>query len=284
MRVLVTGLDGFTGQYVEKALLSAGHEALGLAADLLDKTALEAEISVKRPDAVIHLAAIAFVAHGDADAFYQVNLMGTRHLLSALAEYVPEVRKVLLASSANVYGNTEGVMTELTAPAPANDYAVSKLAMEYMAKLWLPKLPIFIVRPFNYTGVRQAENFLIPKIVSHFKRKAEMIELGNLDVWRDFGDVRAIADAYVQLLDKAPVGETFNICSGRLYALRDVIDLCQKLTDHTISVHVNPDFIRANEVKRLSGDATKLKVLLPDWQMPELSDTLEWMLDGAERF
>lgn len=278
MRVLVTGLDGFTGQYVEKALLKAGHEVIGLSANLLDIDSLAEEISSKQPEAVIHLAAIAFVAHGNVDELYQVNLIGTRHLLNALAQHAPNIKKVIIASSANVYGNTEGILDESATPAPANDYAVSKLAMEYMVQLWHEKLPILLVRPFNYTGVGQAENFLIPKIVSHFKQKAKSIELGNLEVWRDFGDVRSVADAYVQLLEKAPIGETINLCSGKLYALREIIDMCQLLTGHSMSVVVNPDFVRANEVKRLCGDNTKLKTFLPGWQMPELKETLEWML------
>lgn len=278
MHVLVTGLDGFTGQYVEKALLAAGHQVSGLTADLLDAKAVSEEVAHIEPDTVIHLAAIAFVAHGDADAFYQVNVIGTRHLLEAISEHVPNVKKVLLASSANVYGSHEGVMTEETPPSPSNDYAVSKLSMEFMAKLWSSKLPIVIARPFNYTGVGQAENFLIPKIVSHFRQRAQVIELGNIDVWRDFGDVRLVADAYLKLLEKAPAGEVFNVCSGNLYALRDVLEICSDLTGHQIEIKVNPGFVRANEVKRLSGDASKLKSLLPDWEMPELTDTLEWML------
>ncbi|MDO8828405.1 NAD-dependent epimerase/dehydratase family protein [Methylophaga sp.] len=278
MRVLVTGLDGFTGQYVEKALQNARHEVIGLTADLLDSKAVEFEIADKKPEAVIHLAAIAFVAHGDVDAIYQVNVLGTRNLLLALSKNAPDVNKVLLASSANIYGNTEGVMNESMLPAPANDYAVSKLAMEYMARLWLPKLPIVITRPFNYTGVGQSDNFLIPKIVSHFRQKTTDIELGNLDVWREFGDVRAVAKAYVKLLESAPVGEVFNICSGQLYALRDVIDLCQKITGQQITVKVNPAFVRSNEVKRLCGDGAKLHRVINDWQMPSLEETLGWML------
>jgi len=278
MHVLVTGLDGFTGHYVEKALLASGHRVSGLSVDLLDSHAVSEEVSRLKPDAVIHLAAIAFVAYGDADAFYQVNVIGTRHLLEAVANHVPDVKKVLLASSANVYGSHEGVMTEKTPPSPANDYAVSKLSMELMAKLWTQKLPIVIARPYNYTGVGQSDNFLIPKIVSHFRQCADVIELGNLDVWRDFGDVRLVADAYLQLLERAPAGEVFNVCSGNLYALSDVVDICTNLSGHQIEIKINPDFVRSNEVKRLSGDASKLKRVLKNWEMPPLAETLEWML------
>lgn len=283
MHVLVTGLDGFTGQYVERALVAAGHEVSGLSKDLLDARAVSAEVAELKPQAIIHLAAMAFVAYGDADAFYHVNLIGTRHLLEALAEHVPDVKKVLLASSANVYGTSEGIMTEKTFPSPANDYAVSKLAMEFMAKLWQNKLPIVIARPFNYTGVGQDENFLIPKIVTHFKRKATKIELGNLDVWRDFGDVRSVAEAYLGLIEKAQSGETYNICSGNPVALREVISMCEQITGLELEVKVNPEFVRANEVVSLSGDASRLKTLLPEWKMSPLRETLSWMLSEQER-
>lgn len=279
MRVLVTGLDGFTGQYVQSALINQGHEVEGLTCNLLDVPGLNAEIKLKQPEVVIHLAAIAFVGHGDANAFYQVNLIGTRHLLEALASHAQSLKAVLLASSANVYGNShEGMLTENSAPNPANDYAVSKLAMEYMAKLWLKALPLFIVRPFNYTGVGQSLDFLIPKIVNHFKSKALTIELGNLDVWRDFSDVRFVANAYAQLVNAPPIGQVVNICSGTTHSLRDVLQLCGAISGHALDVRINPAFVRANEVKVLCGDASRLKAIIGDVGMYPLEDTLRWML------
>ncbi|BBR59513.1 MULTISPECIES: GDP-mannose 4,6-dehydratase [Enterobacteriaceae] len=291
-RALVTGINGFTGRYVAAELSAAGYRVFGLGTasdsqpdcyqvDLMDASNLKKIVNQIQPNVVVHLAAIAYVGHGDADAFYNVNLLGTRNLLQALSECTSTIDSILLASSANVYGNsTTGQLPETTVANPANDYAVSKLAMEYMAKLWIDKLPIFITRPFNYTGVGQAENFLLPKIVKHFKEKAATIELGNIDVWRDFTDVRALSSAYVKLLEIKPHAEVINICSGRTYSLRKTIELCEKITGHHINVQVNPNFVRANEVKTLSGDTTKLKSFIPDWNVPPLEETLRWMLEN----
>ncbi|WP_165431103.1 GDP-mannose 4,6-dehydratase [Atlantibacter hermannii] len=291
-RALVTGINGFTGRYVAAELSAAGYRVYGLGSapsdeadffhvDLLDTVQLTEVVKRINPDVAIHLAAIAFVGHGDAKAIYDVNVVGTRNLLQALSECEHPLEAVLLASSANIYGNsTEGQLSETTPPNPANDYAVSKLAMEYMAKIWLDKLPIFITRPFNYTGVGQADNFLLPKIVKHYKEKSPTIELGNIDVWRDFTDVRALSKAYVELIKAQPRGEIVNICSGRTYSLRKVVELCEKITGHHLEIRVNPAFIRANEVKTLCGDPAKLRSLIPEWEVPALEETLRWMLDN----
>lgn len=282
MKVLVTGLrDSFTGPYVQTELESQGHSAIAFSSDLTNPEAVSNEIKQVQPEAVIHLAGIAFVGHGNANAFYEVNLIGTRNLVTALAQHCPDVRSVLLVSSANIYGNrSEGILGEETSPNPANDYAISKWAMEKAAGLWLDKIPLFIVRPFNYTGVGQNPLFVIPKIVDHFKQRKPAIELGNLDVWREFGDVRAVAAIYTKLLEQSPVGETFNICTGREYSLREVIALCENITGHSIEVQVNPKFVRANEVKVLKGDNSLLRKAIGDWKNYTLEETLKWMLQA----
>lgn len=291
-RCLITGILGFTGTYVERELREAGYEVFGLAssaassrlpehvlaADLTDLQAVRRVVDAVKPDVVVHLAAIAFVAHGDVDTVYRTNVVGTRNLLQALSEAEVAPRAVLLASSANIYGNVDSdAIGENTRPLPENDYAVSKLAMEYMARLWQSKLPITIVRPFNYTGVGQSLNFLIPKIVDHFRRRAPVIELGNLDVARDFSDVRVVAAAYRRLLERPAAGEVFNICSGRAHALADVITLLQDQAGYKIEVKVNPLFARANEVKRLCGDNTRLLSTVGELPDITLADTLKWM-------
>jgi len=289
-RALITGLRGFTGYYMARELSAAGYEVYGtvlpgestgpdiFAVDLLDRSSVAAAVEQVRPDVVVHLAAIAFVAHNDADQMYRVNVVGTRNLLEALAGGSHKPSSVLLASSANIYGNARvPVIDESVAPNPANDYAVSKLAMEYMARLWMDKLPIVIARPFNYTGVGQTENFLLPKIVSHFRKEARRIELGNLAIARDFSDVRTVARSYRRLLAAAPSGEAFNVCSGQPHSLESLIDMMSEIAGYRIEVHVNPAFVRANEVLTLTGSNAKLAGVIGRIAPTPLLDTLRWM-------
>ncbi|HEV7815684.1 MAG TPA: NAD-dependent epimerase/dehydratase family protein [Janthinobacterium sp.] len=291
-RALVTGLQGFTGRYMARELEEAGYRVFGTAlsdepdapnvsqADLLDRDAMAALVQRVQPDVVVHLAGIAFVAHANAEQIYRVNVVGTRNLLEALAGLERKPSAVLLASSANIYGNADAdPIGEEVMPAPANDYAVSKLAMEYMARLWFERLPVILARPFNYTGVGQHENFLLPKIVSHFRRGAREIELGNLNVARDFSDVRVVASSYRRLLAAAPAaaGQAFNVCSGTGYSLGEVLALMAAIAGYRIGVRVNPAFMRGNEVARLVGSNAKLAGVIGALAPPPLEQTLRWM-------
>ncbi len=150
--------------------------------------------------------------------------------------------------------------------------------MEHMARLWNDRLPIIIARPFNYTGRGQAEHFLLPKIVSHFRRNERRIELGNLDVARDFSDVRVVAFAYRKLIELAPAGETFNVCSGVAHRLDEVLLMMSEIAGYTIDVTVNPAFCRGNEIKTLVGNNTKLTRLIGESRHISLSETLRWMM------
>lgn len=296
-RVLVTGASGFTGRYMVAELRSQGCHVIALGgqrggvdadqhveADLRDPAALDSAVTVAQADMVVHLAALAFVGHGQVEEFYAVNLLGTRNLLAALERAARPPERILVASSANIYGNSSaGVLDESTPPAPINDYAVSKLAMEHVAGLWRGRLPITITRPFNYTGVGQAEQFLVPKIVSHFARRESVMELGNIEVSRDFGDVRAVVSAYRQLLQVPAEGQVVNVCSGRGHTLIEIVEMCAALTGHQLEVRVNPAFVRPNEVKVLLGSNERLRGLIGDWQVPALERTLAWMLDAATR-
>ncbi len=290
--MLLTGARGFTGKYVREELERAGYTVVGAIVGAaagphevtLDITAPDncrRVMEKVRPDYLVHLAAISFVQHADAEAFYRVNVIGTLNLLQAIADAGLSPRCVLVASSANIYGNARAdQITEVQPPQPVNHYAVSKLAMEHMVRTWSDRMPIVLTRPFNYTGVGQEPHFLIPKIVSHFVQRAPVIELGNLDVERDFSDVRMVANAYRRLIEEAPAGEVFNICSGRGHTLGGVLDMMSAIAGYAIDVRVNPAFTRANEVKRLVGSAEKLQKAVGQVATYPLESTLDWMYNA----
>ncbi len=283
MRILLTGATGFTGRHFVQAAVVAGHQVVPLRARLSDQASVQQEIAAVLPEAVVHLAAISFVGHTDEAAFYAVNTVGTTHLLAALATLPRKPAKVLIASSANVYGNCpHSPIDETQPPAPVNHYAMSKLAMEYLARTYLDRLPIVITRPFNYTGPGQALSFVIPKLVDCHARRLPVVELGNLQVEREFNDVRMVCDAYLTLLSCGQAGEIYNVCSGRPYTLQQVMTILAELTGHQPEVRVNPALVRTNEVYRLCGSAAKLQHLYEHagkvWWQPDLRETLAWML------
>jgi len=285
LKILLTGADGFTGRPFAEMARTAGHDVVPLQSDLLDPEGIACEVLAMAPDAVVHLAAISFVGHADQHAFYAVNVVGTTNLLDAVAQLPRTPQCVLIASSANVYGNNaHSPLTEEEAPAPVNHYATSKLAMEYLARTYDRRLPLVIARPFNYIGPGQNDSFVVPKLAMHFAAKAPRIELGNLDVEREFNDVQMVCDAYLHLLSYGERGAIYNICSGQPYTLRHLIETFGSLTGHRPQIDVNPAFVRANEVHRLCGSPRKLNALLAKHGVrlnaPPLEDTLQRMLEN----
>lgn len=286
MKILLTGADGFTGQPFAEQARAAGHEVVPLLADLTDREAVQQQVLQCAPEWVVHLAAISFVGHADDNAFYAVNVVGTTNLLSALVALPKRPSQVLLASSANIYGNCESSpITEDQPPSPLNHYAMSKLAMEHMARTYAHRLPLVVTRPFNYTGPGQSLNFVIPKLADHFARRASSVSLGNLQVEREFNDVQMVCSAYLQLLQHGEPGQTYNVCSGHPYTLQFVIDALARITGHTIKVEVNPAFVRANELHRLCGNPAKLQARLAaqggQLHNPPLQETLRRMLGAV---
>jgi len=292
--ILLTGASGFTGKAVSQALLTKGYKVIELnsrngavegqlACDLNDREGLFSALDGLEVDRVIHLAAIAFVGSADIQEFYRTNVVGTCNLLDALAAAKHRPRQIILASSANVYGVPASAqpLPETSPLLPVNHYACSKLAMEHMARTYQDQLPVTITRPFNYTGVGQADHFLIPKIVSHFANKAEFIELGNLDVSRDFTGIDDVVSAYLALIEHDIQGETFNISSGVCVSLSDIVQALIELSGHQLEVRSNPDFVRSNEIKSLCGDSGKLQ-RMTGWKITQpIRNVLGDMLNAA---
>lgn len=279
-RVLITGLSGFTGRHLASHLTEQGYSVFGLNADLRDKDAVFSEVKIAEPDYVVHLAAISFAAESNVDKIYSVNVLGTLNLLDALINVGRTVRRVVLASSATVYGNQKSsVLREGACPAPINHYGCSKLVMEHLSRSYAGKLDILIARPFNYTGVGHAENFLIPKIISAYRSGKAAIELGNLHVAREFNDIRDVCAVYERLLrlNVAPADNVVNICSGRAVKLLDVIGMMDVIAGYEIGVRVNPIFVRDNEIGILKGSVERLEHLVNYDFKYSIQDTLKWM-------
>lgn len=292
--LLVTGGGGFTGKHLCQAAINDGMvvHVLGRSVDLVDvyshdvdirdASALNKVIDIIDPDRVAHLAAISHVTQGSPSAYYEVNVIGTLNLLGALARSAPRIRSVLIASSAQVYGQPDvSLIDEQEAPRPINHYGASKLAMEHLSRTFADRLPINIVRPFNYTGAGQSTDFLVPKIVAHFAHQRAAIELGNLDIYREMNDVSAVVAAYLKILNSGIRDEIFNICSGVGHSPRQIIAELTKLTGHQIEVTVNPAFVRANEQKTLVGSDAHLASVVGKLDNPKLSNTLTKMLEAA---
>ena len=287
-RILVTGASGFTGRYVLLSLKRAGFEPLVLNSNLCDDVSLSAEVASIKPEAVIHLAGIAYVGYGNLTDFYRVNVIGTLNLLQALEATHSIIGPVVLASSANVYGNSyqDEAIKEYFEPNPINDYAVSKLSMEKMASLWKDRLPITVVRPFNYTGIGQSPSYVVPKIIDTFRHRKPEICLGNVSVWRDFSDVRDISRWYTEIIKKNIVNHTINFCSGKIISLKEIIRICEQITKYKIKLNVDTKLQRKNELVQLQGDRALLQSLLgPESnQIYTIEDTINWMLCNKSFF
>lgn len=279
-RLLVTGANGFTGRHLIAAAQQSGYVVSPLRSDLTKVEDIDRELQSVDPTHVVHLAAISSVSHTDQEEFYRVNLIGTLNLLHAIRKLCFRPDKILLASSANVYGNARaGRISELVAPRPTNHYAMSKLAMELMTANFVEELPLVTLRPFNYTGRGHDTRFVIPKIIECFKTNQPKIELGNLEVYREYNDVRMVCKAFLRLLQMGQIGETYNICTGKGYSLVDVISRVERMAGRSIEVQVNPQFARPNEVKTLIGDPTKLESTIGELDKYSLDNTLKWMFD-----
>lgn len=292
MRVLVTGLAGFTGWHLAATLRTAGYDVAGLGKDpsaivpdylptALDETAkISAWLRDLRPTHLIHLAALSHVV-GDPLEFYRVNVLGTESLLEAIVDAGIAPEKIVIASSANIYGNaTETPITESAAIRPMNHYGISKAAMELMLERWHNRLPIIVTRPFNYTGPGQSEQFVYAKIVAAFRRRESVITLGNIQVSRDLSDVRYVCDVYRRLLECRDHDIAVNICSGNSVSIYQAIDIMAEIAGYRPEIEIDPALVRPDEIITLSGDTSRLRQMLGDITPVEITRTLRDMYEA----
>jgi nucleoside-diphosphate-sugar epimerase len=292
-RVLVTGGTGFTGRLLLELLrengyevVSLGHDAIETDAfnvDLCDFSRLVAILSEVRPAVIIHLAGVAAPSHGKIDEIYKANVVGTANLFSSLVATKLRPRLVVIASSAQVYatGNKDSPLREDSPLAPRSHYAVSKRATEEIAGLYSDHFHVIIARPFNYTGPGQSQSFLVPKIVQHYAERRHEIRVGDLDLFRDFSDVRRPVEAYSRLISMSIAPTTVNICSGRTIHLAEIFKTMEEISGHSAKIVVDQSLFRVEEPRLIVGSASYLESLIGLLPNPEFRETLLRMYNSC---
>ena len=281
MRVLVTGGNGFVGGFAIEALRARGDEvfAAGRGAtdmmplDLGDSLNLRGVIDIAQADAVVHLAAQAFVPQSIADPLetFDVNAMGTARLLEAIraARDAGGISpRVLIISTAEVYGAQSPnafPLKETASLHPANPYAASKVAAEAyaLAAARTYGLDVMVARSFNHIGPGQDERFAVSSFAMQLARIARggpsELLVGELSAERDFLDVRDVVAAYLALLDRGERGEIYNVCSGSAISIRDVLRRLVTTARVAVEIREDPARMRPSDTPLFVGDGTKLR-------------------------
>ncbi len=298
MRILITGIRGFVGSYLAPLLESAGHEVLGLTvpgeapwpngaeADLRDRDKVSAALASLSPDAVVHLAAQSHVGPSwkNPELSFEVNTLGTLHLLDACrALHKPPL--FLHVSTGEVYGQVRPQdlpLDESSPLRPVSPYAVSKTSADLLAFQYFASygLPVIRVRPFNHTGPRRPPSFALSEwarslALINAGAQEPVLSVGNLEVRRDFLDVRDVARAYQLLLEKGTPGELYVLGRGVGYWLKDLLRELIEISSAVVEVTQDPKRLRPADVPLLVANPSKLKATT-GWapQIP-MSRTLE---------
>jgi GDP-4-dehydro-6-deoxy-D-mannose reductase len=311
---LITGAGGFAGSHLADLLVAQGfevHAALAPAQNAENISHLKRQVRIVRfdlrnpgkvrqvideirPNVIFHLAAFSSVGQSfeHERLTYEINFLGTLNLFEAAAgkQTLKRLSKVVVVSSADVYGAftpRNQSLTEETTLAPISPYGVSKAAMERLAQYHIRRygIPITIVRPFNHTGPRQSDIFVLPGFA---KQIAGIIELGRkpllrvgaLSVKRDFSDVRDIVAGYALAAEKGKPGEVYQLCSGRAVKIEAALKALIRLSGRKITTQVDPARLRPADIPVLRGDnskATKELGYAPRYTLQTtLADTLAY--------
>ncbi|MBH21729.1 MAG: epimerase [Rhodobiaceae bacterium] len=279
-KVLITGIEGFTGYHLKKHLDEYGFKPIGLQGDILDTESVFSQISKIKPNYIIHLAGISYAANDDIVSIYNTNIKGTLNILDAVKNVKQIPKKIILASSATIYGDSKNLINEETKVKPINHYGCSKLSMEFLSQTYFNDMPIIISRPFNYSGLYHDKRFLIPKIIHAYKNNLAEVELGNLNISREFNDIRDVVNIYRLLLDSNAYSDTINICSGKSVKLLQLISKMNHISKHNIKVVMNKNFIRKSDIDDLSGDPSKLQSTINYSFKYKIQETLRWMYEN----
>jgi GDP-4-dehydro-6-deoxy-D-mannose reductase len=303
--ILVTGGTGFAGSHLIQELLSQGYTNIYsttysapdpktqflpvekyLQVDLTNTQATKDLLLNVKPDWIFHLASFAYVGKSfeKARELFANNINLQLSLLDAVREVTPQA-KVLTTGSAEEYGMTTMEKINEEAPlSPVNPYAVSKVTQDLLANSYFLsyKLQIIRARPFNHIGARQTGDFAIPafaqQIVAIEKGNQNTLKVGNLDAIRDFSDVKDVVKAYILLMQKGTIGETYNIGSGIGRKMSDIVQTLVSLSTKKIEIETDQSRFRPLDVPRLIADNTKVRSL--GWQpTSDITNALQSVLD-----
>lgn len=280
MRILLTGANGFVGTYVQQQVACVPFlDSHGASIDLRNAEQVAQGVAAIAPDAVIHLAAQSFVPESFKNPLhtYEVNFLGTLNLLAALKDGGFSGRMLYVGSS-DTYGLVDPASLPVVEDAPLrprNPYAVSKVAAEALCYQWSQTEPfeVVMVRPFNHIGPGQSERF----VISDFARQVveikggfrpSLIRVGDIDVTRDFTDVRDVVRAYVLLLERGGNGEVYNVCSGKERSVLSVLESLLRLSGVEAEIVQDAERLRKSEQRRVFGSFAKLHTAT-GWQ-PEI--------------
>ncbi len=284
-RVLITGSQGFVGRYLVERMVDAGHEVWGIdrspaedfpghrhiVADATQFQPLDDAIVEAQPEHIMHLAAQSSVRES-FDQPYETLLANTLpilHLLNILQKRVGAAR-LLAVGSADEYGPVPDPkalpLREDSSLNPVNPYAIAKSVQGRYCRGYaeLYGVKVVMTRSFNHTGPGQSDKFVLPTFarqVASIKLglTEPVIKVGNLDVRRDFLDVRDVCAAYTALIEHGVAGETYNVCSGTAHTLRDLLTKMCDAVDIDVEIQVDPDRLRPAETPELRGNNAKLK-------------------------
>lgn len=276
-KALITGSQGFVGHYLRKELENNGYEVTGLdlqagegvvAADLLNAEQVREIVAQVNPGAVFHLAGQASVAKSWSipQKTVEINVIAAINLMEAVRAVNPACRMVMVGSS-DQYGNLGAAgskVTEDLATNPQTPYAVSKMAQEEMARVYVRAygMNICMTRSFNHGGAGQRKGFLIPDfasgVVAVERGESSCLRVGNLTARRDFTHVRDIVRAYRLIAEKGRSGEVYNVGSGITYSAQEILDKLCALANCPIPVEQDPAKMRPSDTPVICCDHTKL--------------------------
>lgn len=300
MRILVTGASGFVAPFLRDELTRHGNDVsltdirgeVDFPMDLVDEAAVDAHFHAYRYDAVVHLAGFSSVARSwqMPKRVMELNVFPLLHLMKAISATAPGTR-LLVIGSADQYGRVpaDTVYLRETQPCqPRSPYAISKYAQEGLAlALGLgQKLDVVLTRSFNHIGPGQEKGFVTSDFASAIAQAVHggppVVSVGATDVYRDFTDVRDVARAYRLLLQHGRAGEVYNVGSGRLYAIGDILQTLIDLSGVNIQVRKDPAKVRPVDVERVGCCPEKIRTDT-GWtsEIPmeqSLQDVLQWWI------